>query len=131
MPAPSETIRFSPFTPADAHEMTHPLAESFTRGDPPAIAVGLTLPEFEALVRLICPKATAESLTIVARSAETGEMCGALLAEDSASPHPDGIEELSEKFHPAGKTKEPIVRCVGSRLGWGVPFQGLFSSLNR
>jgi ribosomal protein S18 acetylase RimI-like enzyme len=100
MPAPSEPIRFSPFTPADADEMTHLLAGTFTQGDPPAIAVGLTLLEFAALVRLICPKAAAEGLTIIARSAETGEMCGALLAEDLGSAHPDGIEELSEKFHP-------------------------------
>jgi GNAT superfamily N-acetyltransferase len=96
----SEPMRFSPFTPAEADEMTRVLAEAFTKGDPPAIAVGLTLPEFEALVRLFCPKAAAESLTIVARSVETGEMCGALLAEDSASTPPAGIVELSEKFDP-------------------------------
>jgi GNAT superfamily N-acetyltransferase len=93
-------MRFSPFTPADADEMTHVLGEAFTQGDPPAMAVGLTPPEFEALVRLFCLNAAAESLTIIARSAETGEMCGALLAEDSASTPPGGIEELSEKFDP-------------------------------
>ena len=47
--------------------MTALLAETFTRRDPPAVAVGLTLPEFESFVRRLCPKAAAEGHTIVWR----------------------------------------------------------------
>jgi ribosomal protein S18 acetylase RimI-like enzyme len=36
----------------------------------------------------------------VARSAETGEMVGALLTEDSASNLPNGMDRLSSKFDP-------------------------------
>jgi hypothetical protein len=36
-------------------------------GDPPAVAVDLTPGEFEAFVRLWCPRAAAEGLTAVAR----------------------------------------------------------------
>lgn len=37
---------------------------------------------------------------MVARSAATGEMVGALLAEDSGSEPPAGLEQLSPKFDP-------------------------------
>jgi ribosomal protein S18 acetylase RimI-like enzyme len=80
--------------------MTRLLGDVFADRDPPAVAVGLTPSEFEAFVRLFCPKAAAEGLTIIARSAETGQMCGALLTEDSASALPDGIEQLNSKFDP-------------------------------
>ncbi len=79
---------------------TRLLGKVFADRDPPAVAVGLTPSEFETFVRLFCSRAAAEGLTIVARSAETGEMCGALLTEDSASTLPDGIEHLSTKFNP-------------------------------
>ena len=53
--------------------MVRLLGEVFSRYDPPAAAAGLTSAEFEAFVRLLCPKAAAEGLTIVARLAGTGE----------------------------------------------------------
>lgn len=93
-------INFSTYRASDADELAGLLGEAFTRRDPPAVAVGLTPPEFESFVRLLCPKAAAEELTIVARSAETGEMIGALLTEDWASPAPDGMDRLAPKFDP-------------------------------
>jgi GNAT superfamily N-acetyltransferase len=88
------------FTHRDADEMVQLLGTVFALGDPPAMAVGLTVPEFAYFVRLYVPKADAEGLTMVARSAVTGEMIGALLAEDSASVLPDGLDQLSPKFRP-------------------------------
>lgn len=87
-------------TRADVDELSRLLGEVFAHRDPPAVAVGLTAAEFEGFVRLYGPKAGAEGLTVVARSAATGEMIGALLAEDSASAPPDGIEQVSAKFNP-------------------------------
>ncbi len=93
-------VTYHLFTRADADEMSRLLGEVFADRDPPAVAVGLTSSEFEAFVRLYGPKADAEGLTVVARSAATGDMIGALLAEDSASAQPDGFEQLSPKFNP-------------------------------
>jgi ribosomal protein S18 acetylase RimI-like enzyme len=98
-PSP-DVVRYSLFTRSDADEMARLLGEVFTERDPPAVAAGITAPEFEAFVRLLCRKADAEGLTIVARSATTGEMIGALLAEDSASPPPHDLDRLSPKFNP-------------------------------
>lgn len=81
-------------------EVSYGLGEVFTQLDPPAVAADLTPPDFEAFVRLLCPKAEAEGLTIVARSVETAEMIGALLTEDSASEEPPGMDHLSVKFNP-------------------------------
>jgi ribosomal protein S18 acetylase RimI-like enzyme len=93
-------IEYGLFAASDADAMVTLLGEAFSRRDPPAVAVGLTAPEFEELVRLFCPKAEAEGLTIVARAAGTGELVGALLTEDSASAPPEGLDRLSAKFDP-------------------------------
>jgi hypothetical protein len=93
-------VQYSVFELSDLDEMARLLAEAFSRYDPPAVAMGLSLDEFEEFVRLLCPKAATEGLTIVARTAATGEMIGALLTEDFASPPPAGIDQVSEKFHP-------------------------------
>ncbi|MFZ0287119.1 MAG: GNAT family N-acetyltransferase [Terriglobales bacterium] len=93
-------IEYGVYIAADADNMTRLLAETFSRRDPPAVAVGLTAPEFEAFVRLLCPNAAAEGLTIVARLASTGELVGVMLTEDCASPPLQGLDKLSPKFDP-------------------------------
>ena len=93
-------IEYGVYSAADADAMARLLGEVFSRRDPPAVAAGLTASEFEAFVRLFCPKAGAEGLTIVARLAGTGVLVGALLTEDSASALPDGMDRLSPKFDP-------------------------------
>jgi len=94
------SIEYGVYVGSDAEEMARVLGESFSNHDPPAVAVGLTTAEFEAFVKLFCPKAAVESLTIVARLAGTGDMVGALLTEDSAAAMPEGIDRLSAKFEP-------------------------------
>lgn len=93
-------VNVSLYTAADADEMSRLLGHVFAHGDPPAVAVGLTPAEFEAFVRLLCPKAAADGLSVVARSALTGEIIGALLAEDSMSMQPDGLDRVDPKFNP-------------------------------
>ena len=102
MPAFTEeqSIEYDFYTAQDADEMARLLGEVFSRRDPPAVAASLTPSEFEAFVRLFCPKAAVEGLTILARNASTGELVGALLTEDSASLPPDGMDRLSAKFEP-------------------------------
>ena len=99
-PSPEQFVNYNLYTASDADEMARLLGEVFAQSDPPAGAVGLTPFEFEAFVRLFCAKAETEGLTIVARSAETGEMIGALLTEDLASAPPEGMDRLSAKFDP-------------------------------
>ena len=93
-------IEYGVYAASDADAMAKLLGEVFSRRDPPAVAAGLTASEFEAFVRLFCPKAEAEGLTIVARLSGTGELVGALLTEDCASEMPDGMDRLSAKFDP-------------------------------
>ena len=95
-----QPIEYAIYTAQDGDEMARLLGEVFSRRDPPAVAVGLSPSEFEAFVRLFCPKASVEGVTIVARRAGTRELVGALLTEDSASVQPDGMDRLSPKFEP-------------------------------
>ncbi|MCC6391353.1 MAG: GNAT family N-acetyltransferase [Bryobacterales bacterium] len=95
---PGNEVLYSIGTPSESDEMVCLLGETFALYDPPAVAAGLTPPEFEHFVRLLCPHTGRQGLTIIARSAETGEMMGAPLAEDAASHLPAGLESLSAKF---------------------------------
>ena len=94
------SIAYTVYTASDGDDMARVLAAAFSQRDPPAVAVGITAAEFEGFVRLYCPRAETQGLTIVARAADTREMVGALLAEDSASAMPDGMAGLSAKFNP-------------------------------
>jgi len=93
-------IEYRLFGASDAVAMARLLGDVFSRYDPPAIAAGVTAPEFEDFVLLYCPKAAVEELTVVARLAGTGELVGALLAEDGSSGPPDGMDRLSQNFAP-------------------------------
>jgi ribosomal protein S18 acetylase RimI-like enzyme len=93
-------IEYEIYTARDAEPMVALLSEAFTRREPLSEAVALTAPEFDAFVRLLCPKAAREGLTIVARHTDTGNLAGVLLTEDSASPPPDGMDALGSKFDP-------------------------------
>jgi len=96
----TELIEYSLCAEDDVEAMCDLLAEVFSRGDPPAIAAGLTALEFRLFVQLLRPKADGRGLTIVARLADSGRVVGALLTEDSSSSLPDGMERLSRKFDP-------------------------------
>jgi ribosomal protein S18 acetylase RimI-like enzyme len=93
-------IEYRVCQPDDTPEIGRLLAESFTRHDPPAVAVGLMPDEFEAFVTLWLPGAGADGLTVVARDRETGQLAGALLTDDAAAVPPQGLDGLSEKFDP-------------------------------
>ena len=93
-------IDYEIYTAHDADAMVALLSDAFTRREPLAQAVGITGPEFDSFVRLLCPKADAERLTIVARHARSGNLAGVLLTEDSASPPPDGLDKFGPKFDP-------------------------------
>src|SRR4051794_24174923 len=85
---------------SDLDEMATLLGSVFAQEDPIALALGVTPAEFQDLVRLFCPQAAADGLTVVARRADTGEMVGALLTEDAGSAPPSGMERVSQKFDP-------------------------------
>jgi ribosomal protein S18 acetylase RimI-like enzyme len=93
-------IRYGICEKSDINEMITLLGGVFSLFDPPAIALGITAYEFEAFVRLFGSKVLDQKVTIVARSVAGGEMAGALLTEDSATPVPIGMEQLSKKFDP-------------------------------
>ena len=78
------------------------LAQAFSRYDPPAVAVGLSVAEMERLVSAISAKALGESLTVVARGASSGDLVGALLVEDFGTPPPEGLEQSVPTFAPIG-----------------------------
>ena len=84
------------------------LAEVFSRFDPPAVAVGLSHREIEALVRVFGPKVLAERLTITVSAPSSSKLVGALLADDFATPAPDGIEQAAPAFAPIGAMLEGL-----------------------
>jgi ribosomal protein S18 acetylase RimI-like enzyme len=86
------------------------LAETFSRSEPPAVAVGMSAGELERLVSAFRPKALGEQVTIVAREAKTGQVVGALLAEDFETPPPEGLGDAVPRFAPIGALLEGLDR---------------------
>ncbi len=75
------------------------LAGVFSARDPLAVALGLTRPQIERLIRGVAPRAIADGLTVLAR-ADSGQLVGALLAEDFAAPPAPGVPEEIPEFEP-------------------------------
>jgi len=93
-------IQYGVSESSDLGEMVTLLADTFSRFDPPAVAAGITLKEFEAFVQIFLPSIASDGITIVARVTETNEMVGALFTEDAIAGLPAGINQISEKFDP-------------------------------
>lgn len=62
--------------------------------------MGLTPADLERFVGLLCQRAAADGLTIVARSLETKQIAGVLLTDDFAVPPDLATSEISDKFLP-------------------------------
>lgn len=95
-----EKVAYGPCAAQDREPAARLLGDVFSRRDPPAVAAGITAPEFEAFVRGLWPAVEAEALTVVARLAPADELVGALVTLDSATDALAGREALSPRFAP-------------------------------
>ncbi len=108
-------IAYTVFSPADTEEVAELLAHAFSSREPIALAVGIIAAEFAAFVRLQLHAIETQALTVVARRSDTGEMVGALLAEDGASNSDAELDRLGEKFAiVAGILGRLIETCGGA-----------------
>jgi ribosomal protein S18 acetylase RimI-like enzyme len=94
------TIECGLFQSSDTAAVVQLLARVFSAAEPPAIAMGLTPADLERFVRLLCPRALADGLTIVARDFESQQIAGVLLTDDFAVPPVLAGGEISDKFLP-------------------------------
>jgi len=88
------------FQSSDTDAVVHLLAKAFSATEPPAVAMGLTQHEIENFVGLLCPKAAAEGLTIVAHAVDSEQIAGVMLTDDFAAPPELAAGQFSEKFLP-------------------------------
>lgn len=88
------------YKPSDADDMARLFGQVFTLRDPPHVAVGLTALEFEEFVRIFLPGKDTRHLTVVARSAGSGDLAGAMFTDDLASALPHEYQRVSDKFEP-------------------------------
>ncbi len=86
----------------DASSMADLLGDVFSRFEPMAVAVGLPRAQQVGLVAALTPKALSERLSIVARDVSTGQLVGALLADDFGTPPPSDLEHVAPGFAPVG-----------------------------
>jgi ribosomal protein S18 acetylase RimI-like enzyme len=93
-------IRYSVCQTSEVPEVIEILARSFSRGDPPAVAVGLTEDDFRPYLALVTASAGRDGLTIVARDVASGDMAGAVSTEDAGSPAEVDLNALSPRFAP-------------------------------
>jgi len=93
-------MKYQVAKPSDAEEIICLLATVFSELEPPAVAMGLSARDFEIFLRLFAPTVIADELTIVARSADTGKLAGALLTDDFGLPPTLDVTRMSPKFLP-------------------------------
>jgi ribosomal protein S18 acetylase RimI-like enzyme len=86
--------------PADSDEIVDLLAKVFSESEPPAVAMGLSFFDMKQFLRLITPGIVADSLTVIAREKETGELAGALLTDDFAIPPRFDQTQISSRLIP-------------------------------
>jgi hypothetical protein len=80
--------------------MAYLLGGTFTRNDPPAVAIGAPAAQFGNLVTAIGAKVPDEGISVVARAADSREVIGALLVEDFGTPLPELSDQLVATFEP-------------------------------
>src|SRR5262245_40427935 len=99
-------VQYELFDMSALDEMAPMVAEAFNRYEPMTVAQDVPFKEFIGLINLFEPKAQQEELTILARDQETGQVIGAMIADDFASAPPEGMGRLGEAF-------EPILALLG------------------
>ncbi|MFK5977616.1 MAG: GNAT family N-acetyltransferase [Rhizobiaceae bacterium] len=85
---------------ADVVDMAILLGGIFSKSEPPAVAAGFPASKIEELAKVFGEKSVRENLSVVARSSDTGDTVGALLAHDFGTPPPDEIGPLVPTFEP-------------------------------
>jgi ribosomal protein S18 acetylase RimI-like enzyme len=85
---------------ADTTAVIALLAAVFSTAEPPAVAMQLTREDLSQFVALLCPKALAEGLTIVARDVDSHQLVGVVLTDDFAAPPGLDPSSYSRKFLP-------------------------------
>jgi GNAT superfamily N-acetyltransferase len=76
------------------------VARAFSSDEPMGAAVGLSTSDIQRFLGLVASRIVEDGLSIVARDADSGELAGALIADDFASPLPIEPEKLSPAFLP-------------------------------
>ncbi|HLL46792.1 MAG TPA: GNAT family N-acetyltransferase [Longimicrobiaceae bacterium] len=104
----SPGVRCGVLRAADVEETTALIAATFSRAEPMGAALGLPPEVVRQVVSVFAPRAVEDGLTLVARDAATGELVGALLADDFAAPPPEGMEAVSERFRPIAALLEEL-----------------------
>ena len=95
-----EGIAYSIVGQPDAEAMANLLADTFSKGEPMAVAVGVPCDQLARLVAVLTPKAISEQLSIIARDTATGHLLGALLADDFGTAPPEGLDHAAPGFAP-------------------------------
>lgn len=95
-----EPIEYDVAGPSDVDQIVHLVATAFSTSEPLARAVGLSVAEMQTFLRPLMSTAMAQGLTIVAHRASSGDLAGALLNDDFASPLPVDPSQLNPKYLP-------------------------------
>ena len=102
--ADRDDIAYGVLDATDVDDMADLLGETFSAGEPMAVAAGFRREDLAAMVRVFGRAAVAQQVTIVAR-ARNGDLAGALLTDDFGVPPPDGLQAFTQ-FGPVAAVLE-------------------------
>ena len=96
----TQNIRYELCKPEAVNGVAAVVADAFAGHEPTSVALGISSEEFVRYVQLYMPRMAQDHLTTVATDSATGDLVGALIADDLASGAPAGRDCLSNKFEP-------------------------------
>jgi len=105
----AEGIRYELFTMDALAETAVMTAEAFVRHEPVFTSMRISPEEFAEFVKLLFSGAEQEELTVIARNQETGQIIGAMIADDFAADPPEAFNQPSAKSGNFG----PILAALG------------------
>lgn len=95
-----EMLTYGVLQGCDAEAVVHLLATTFSAGEPPAVAMGLSYNDLVTFVRPLIAWATHAGLSAVARLTTGSDAVGVMLNDDFCRPFPIDLSGISEKFLP-------------------------------
>ncbi len=95
-----QLVKYDVANASDADEIINLLASVFSQSEPPAVAMGLSFADMKQFLQLVVPSVIPDGVTIISRSTSRGELAGALLTDDFASPLDLDMSRISHRFSP-------------------------------
>ena len=84
------------------------LADTFAAHAPMELLLGITADQFRTMAEFEMAPLIKEGLSVVAHDPDDGTLVGVIIAQDAATPEPEGPSPTTSKYRPIGQLINPL-----------------------